>query len=69
MARGAEGTPTSRRTKSPRFNTVEEAAQFWDTHDSAEFDDEFEDVSDVRFVVTRGRPKNSITVVPHIDKV
>ena len=26
----------------PEFKTVQEAAEFWDTHDSAEFEDEWE---------------------------
>jgi hypothetical protein len=37
----------------PTFRTIEEEAEFWDTHDSAEFEDEFETVTDVRFVVAR----------------
>ena len=64
MTETQQGKPPARRTKSriPHFRTIEEAAQFWDTHDSAEFEDEFEEVSDVRFVVTRARPKKGITV-------
>jgi hypothetical protein len=37
----------------PTFSTVEEEAEFWDTHDSAEFEDEFEDVEDVKFIGVR----------------
>ena len=48
------------RSRIPTFKTIEEAAEFWDTHDSAEFEDEFEDVTNVRFVVAR--PKKAITV-------
>ena len=44
----------------PAFETVEEEAEFWDTHDSSEFDDEFETVTDVRFV--RSKRKQPITV-------
>ena len=53
---------TSRRPKSriPTFKTVEEAAAFWDTHDSAAFEDELEDVPDVMFV--RAAPKKGMTV-------
>ena len=51
-----------RRTGSriPAFKTIEEEAEFWDTHDSSEFDDEFETVTDVRFV--RSKRKQPITV-------
>lgn len=51
-----------RRTESriPAFNTIEEEAEFWDTHDSSVFDDEFETVTDVRFV--RSERKQPITV-------
>jgi hypothetical protein len=38
----------------PTFRSVEEAAEYCDTHDSAEFEDEWEDVGEnVRFAVTR----------------
>jgi hypothetical protein len=38
----------------PRFQSIEEEAAFWDTHDSSEFENEFEDVSEeMRFVVVR----------------
>ena len=41
----------------PRFKTIEEAAAWFDSHDTAEFEDEFKDVSDdIRFVVSRSRP-------------
>src|SRR5437899_3153261 len=48
------------KSRIPTFKTIEEAAEFWDTHDSAEFEDEFEDVTNVRFVMAR--PKKAITV-------
>lgn len=53
---------STRRVKSrvPTFETVEEEAAFWETHDSAEFEDEFETVEDVIFV--RSQPKKGITV-------
>lgn len=31
-------------SKIPVFDSIEEEAEFWDTHDSAEFEDEFEPV-------------------------
>jgi predicted DNA binding CopG/RHH family protein len=55
---------TTRRTKSriPKFASIQEAAEFWDTHSLADFADEFEEVQDVQFVVTRGEPKKALTV-------
>jgi|SRR5919108_6312129 predicted DNA binding CopG/RHH family protein len=59
-----ERSPTTRaKRRIPRFKTVEEAAQWFDTHDTSEYEDEFEGVAeDIRFVVTRARPKKAITV-------
>jgi hypothetical protein len=45
---------TTRSSRIPHFRSIEEEAEFWDTHDSMEFEDEFEEVEeDMRFVVTR----------------
>lgn len=56
--------PTAKRTTSriPRFQTIEEEAAFWDTHSTTEFEDEFAEVSDVRFVMSRAQAKKGITV-------
>jgi hypothetical protein len=41
-------------SKIPRCRSIEEEEESWDTHDSTEFEDEFEDLSDeTRFVLTR----------------
>jgi predicted DNA binding CopG/RHH family protein len=54
---------TGAKQRIPKFDTVQEAAEFWDTHDSAEFEDEFEDIEDeIHFIVSRGAPKKAITV-------
>lgn len=37
----------------PTFKSIEDAAEFWDTHDSTEFEDEFEVVTDVEIVGIR----------------
>ena len=60
MARPEQQKPITKRAKSriPTFKTIEEEAEFWDTHSTTEF----EDVRDVQFVVSRGRPKKAITV-------
>ncbi len=50
------------KTSIPHFKSIEEEAEFWDTHSTTEFEDEFEPVEDLRFVVLRGRPKKAITV-------
>jgi hypothetical protein len=59
----------SRRGKSriPTFATIEEEAEFWDTHDTAEFEDEFEVVEDIIFV--RAQPKKSLTVQLGVDEL
>jgi len=33
-----------KKSKIPEFKTVAEEAIFWDTHDTTEFEDEFEDI-------------------------
>lgn len=35
---------------------------FWDTHDTTAFEDEFDAIDDVRFVISPGRPNKAITV-------
>ena len=46
----------------PTFKSIEEEAEFWDTHSTAEFEDEFEETPDVRFVGVGTRPKRALTV-------
>lgn len=46
----------------PHFKTIEEEEEFWDTHSTTEFEDEFERVTDVRFIVTRTREKKNVTI-------
>jgi hypothetical protein len=59
----AQEGPAERRSRIPQFGSIEKEAEFWDTHPTSEFEDEFEEVSvDVRFLVTRGEPKKGITV-------
>jgi len=38
------------KSRIPTFSSLEEAAEFWDAHDSAEFEHEFEDVDDVKLI-------------------
>ena len=49
-----------RESRIPHFATVEEEAEFWDTHSIEDFADEFETVTDVKFV--RARHTRAITV-------
>ncbi len=44
------------KSKIPRFETYEEEAEFWDTHDTTEFEDEFEpvEVTFAQSLVRRG---------------
>lgn len=44
----------------PTFKTIEEEADFWNTHSLADFEDEIEEVPDVYFV--RGGPTKTMTV-------
>lgn len=64
MARADREKPITKQAKSriPHFKTVQEEADFWDTHSLADFEDELEEVSDVQFVVTRAKTKRGITV-------
>jgi hypothetical protein len=39
----------SQESRIPTFRTVEEEAEFWDTHDITEFEDELEEVTDIVF--------------------
>lgn len=57
-----EKTETSAKKKSriPTFASVEEEAEFWDTHSTEDFADELETVTDVKFV--RARQSRAITV-------
>lgn len=62
-AKREQSTPKRRKSRIPTFKTVEEAATWFDTHDTGEYEGEFEAVEeDIRFVVSRGRPKKPITV-------
>lgn len=55
-----QGVASTRKSRIPTFDSIEEEAEFWDTHDTTEFEDESEDVTDVRFVPRR--LPNSIVV-------
>lgn len=45
------------------FKSIEEAAEWFDTHDTAEYEDEFEDVKEpVEFAVRRARASKAITI-------
>lgn len=36
-----DSSPPRTRSRIPRFKSIEEEAEFWDTHDSTEFESEF----------------------------
>ena len=44
---------SERRSRIPAFATVEEEAAFWDSHDTADFEDELEPLDDVVFESVR----------------
>src|SRR6266511_6187450 len=55
--------PKTGKNRIPDFKTIEEAAEFWDTHDSTEFEDEWEPVEgELRFIVVKPGPKKSLTL-------
>ena len=57
-----------RKSRIPVFKTIEEEAEFWDTHDLTELEDELEDVTgQIRFIVTRGGPKKRLTIRLDVD--
>ena len=51
----------------PKTDSIEELAQFWDTHDLTDFEDELEEVTDVEFV--KAQPKKGITIRLEEDKL
>ena len=38
------------KSKLPKFHSIEQMAEFWDTHDSTDFEDELEEVTEPVFV-------------------
>ena len=42
-----------KQSRIPVFKTIEEEADFWDTHSLEEFADELEEVTDVEFVLVK----------------
>jgi hypothetical protein len=51
-----------RESRIPHFKTLEEEAEFWDAHSTTEFEDEFEPVTEVKFVVRRSPVTRALTV-------
>jgi hypothetical protein len=63
MARAEEAQTRRRRaakSRIPVFKSVEEEAAFWDTHSLAAFEDELEEVTDVKFIP--GGPTKAVTL-------
>jgi hypothetical protein len=57
------GYPTEARGRIPSFNSIEEEAEWWDTHDSADYDDKVVPVE-----VTIGLDFTSVLRVPLEDR-
>ena len=52
-----------KKSRIPDFKTLEEEVQFWDDHDTTEFEDEFEPIDDdIEFILLRQQPKTPMTV-------
>ena len=56
--RESDGPAAAVKSHIPSFRTIEEAAEFFDTHDMADYADDWEEVSDVRFEAAQ--PKDGI---------
>jgi hypothetical protein len=41
---------TIKKSKLPEFDSIQKLAEFWDTHDTTDFEDEFEEVTEPVFV-------------------
>lgn len=61
MAQEHTRTTESKKTRIPAFHSVEEEAIFWDSHDSAEFEDEFTEITDAQFVPAK-------TIAVHLEE-
>lgn len=63
MARAEQQSVTSERrehSRIPIFESIEEEAEFWDTHSITEFEDEWEPVTDI--VIMPGGPTKRLSV-------
>jgi len=56
-------TTTGKKSRIPEFKNIQEEAEFWDTHSTTEFEDEWEPMDeDIEFIVVRGQPKKPMTI-------
>lgn len=60
VAAKGEKHMTKKVSKIPKFNSIAEEAEFWDTHDFTEFADE---LTPVKMKVTLGQPKEETLTV------
>ena len=51
----------------PEFETLEEIADFWDTHSTADYEDLTHEVEFEIQLDTRHRPKQTITLLPELS--
>ena len=59
-SRKEQEQPKITKSRIPAFKTIEEEADFWDTHSIEEFADELTPVENVKFV--KASPKKALTV-------
>jgi hypothetical protein len=59
-SRKEQEQPKTAKSRIPAFKTIEEEADFWDTHSIEEFADELTPVENVKFV--KDSPKKALTV-------
>ncbi len=62
MTSKEHGRPKVPKSRIPTFKTIEEEADFWDTHSSEDFADELTPVEDVKFVKARSRKALTVRV-------
>ncbi len=54
---------SEKKSRIPKFKNIQEEAEFWDTHSTTEFEDEWEQMDDdIEFIVVRGQPKKPMTI-------
>lgn len=63
MARTTTPGPKRAKSRIPDFKTIQEEAEFWDTHSTTEFEDEWEPMEGpLEVLMYRAAPKKALTV-------
>lgn len=63
IPRSTKKVTPAKKSRIPDFKTIQEEAEFWDTHSTTEFEDEWEPIEeDIEFVMVRAQPKKPMTI-------